>query len=66
MSILNIVSAIKKISVSELRDFIIENYYKRIGFVKERSYDLMKRLKKIFIVAFKQINKKIHHPCNGE
>ena len=41
MYILNIVSNIKKISVSEPRDFIIENYYKRIGFVKERSYDLL-------------------------
>ena len=45
-------------SVNELRDFIFENYYKRIGFVKERSYYSMKRLKKRFAVACKQINRK--------
>ena len=33
-------------SVNELRDFIFENYDKRIGFVKERIYYSMKRLKK--------------------
>ena len=58
MYILNITSALKKMSVNELRDFIFENYYKRIGFVKERSYYSMKRLKKRFAVACKQINRK--------
>ena len=38
MYILNIASAIKKMRVNESRDFIFENYYKQIGFVKERSY----------------------------
>ena len=28
---------------NELRDFISENYYKRIGILKERSYYSMKR-----------------------
>ena len=37
MYILNIASAIKKMSVIKIRDVIFENYYKRIGFVKERS-----------------------------
>ena len=56
--ILNIASAIKKISASELRLFINENYFKRIEFVKEgRSYS-MKRLKKRFAVACKRINRK--------
>ena len=32
MYILNIASAIKKMTFNELRDFIFENYYKRIGF----------------------------------
>ena len=45
-------------SINELRDFIFENYYKRIGFVKEQSYYSMKRLKKRFVVACKQINRK--------
>ena len=59
MYTLNIASAIKKISVDELRDFIFENYFKEIGFVKGRSYYSIKRLerKKIF-VACNQINRK--------
>ena len=28
---------------NELRDFTFENYYKRIGILKERSYYSMKR-----------------------
>ena len=58
MYILNIAKAPKKMSVNEIRDFIFENYYKRIGFSKENSYYSMKRLKKIFIVVWKQINRK--------
>ena len=46
MYILNIASTIKKITVNELRDFIFENYYKRIGFVTEINYYSMKQLKK--------------------
>ena len=46
MYTLNISRAIKKMSVSEVRDFTCENYYKRIGFFKENSYYSMKRLKK--------------------
>ena len=38
MYILNIPRAIKKMSVNEMRDFISANYYKQIGFSKERSY----------------------------
>ena len=38
----NIASAINKARVNELRDFISENYYKRIGFVKERNYYSLK------------------------
>ena len=32
MHILNIAKAIRKMSVNEFRDFIFENYDKRIGF----------------------------------
>ena len=54
-------------SINELRDFIFENYYKRIGLVKEESYYSMKRLKKRFVVACKQINrKKIPDPGNAK
>ena len=51
MYILNIASAIKKMSVKEIRDSIFENYYKRIGFSKENNYYSMKRLKKRFVAA---------------
>ena len=59
MYILNISRAIKKMSGNEIRDFIFENYYKRIGISKENSHYSMKHLKKKrFIVACKQINSK--------
>ena len=46
MYILNIFSTIKKMLVDELRDFIFENYYKRIGFAKESSSYPKKQKKK--------------------
>ena len=46
MYILNITRAMKKMSVNEIRDFIFENYYKRIGISKENSYYSTNRLKK--------------------
>ena len=59
MYILNIDSAMKKMTVNELRDFIFEDYYKRIGFVKESGYYSMKHLKKKrFVVACNQVNRK--------
>ena len=33
-------------SVNEMRDFIFENYYKKIGFSKESSYYSIKCLKR--------------------
>ena len=42
---LTIGSSIKKMTVNELRYFIYESYYKRIGFIKKSSYS-MKGLKK--------------------
>ena len=49
MYILNIASTIKKISVTESRDFIFEIYYKRVRFSRENRHYLQKRLKtKIF------------------
>ena len=35
MYILNIAKAIKKMSVNEIKDFILENYYKRVEFSKK-------------------------------
>ena len=46
MYILNIFSTIKKMPVHQLRDFIFKNYYKRIGFAKERSSYSKKQKKK--------------------
>ena len=39
----------KKMSFSEIKDFIFENYYKAIEFSKQSSYHVMKHLKKRFI-----------------
>ena len=58
---LNITKAIKKMSVNEIRDFIFENYYKRIGFSKRNSHYSMKRFNETLekkIVACKQISRK--------
>ena len=54
-------------SVTELGDFIFENLYKRIGFVKERSYYSMKCLKKndLLLLANKSIER-ITDPRNAE
>ena len=46
MYILNIARTIKKMYVNEIRDFVFENYYKRIGLPKENNYYSIKRLKK--------------------
>ena len=46
MYTLNIVRAIKTMSVNEIRDFIFENYYKQHGFSMENSYYTLKYLKK--------------------
>ena len=53
--------------ISEIKDFIFENYYKRIGFSKEISYYLMKPLKKrkdLLLLANKLIEK-IPDPRNA-
>ena len=59
MHILNIARAIKMMCINEIRDFIFENYYKRIGCSKENSYYSMKHLKKddLLLLANKLIKK---------
>ena len=47
MYILNITSAIKKMAINKLRDFIFENYYRRIEFSIENSYYSVKQKKMI-------------------
>ena len=46
MYFLNITKVIKKMSINEIKDFIFEYYYKRIGYSKESSCYSMERLKK--------------------
>ena len=58
MYIQSIAKALKKMSINEIKESTFENYYKRIGFSKEGSYHSIKRFKKRFIVARKQINRK--------
>ena len=67
MYILNIARAIEKMTANEIRDFIFENCYKRIGFSKEDSFCSMKRLKKkrLLLLANKLIEK-IPDPRNAK
>ena len=67
MCTLNIIKAIKKMSVNDIIVFIFENYYKRIGFSKEDSYYSMKRLKKkdLLLLANKLIEK-VPDPRNAK
>ena len=50
-----------KKDVSKIRNFIFENYYKRIGFSKENSYNSIKHLKKksLLLLTNKSIEKKL-------
>ena len=69
MYILNIVNALKEISVNEIRDFNFEDYCKRIGFSKENSYYSMKHQKKkdvqLFAIVCK-LTQKIPDLCNAK
>ena len=67
MHILNISRAIKNISANEIRDFISENYCKRIGFSKENSYYVMKRLKeKDLLLLANKLIEQIPDPYNAK
>ena len=60
MYILNIVSAIKKIIIKNLKDFIYENYYRQVGLPQENSYYSIKQEKKdLLLLATKLIEKNI-------
>ena len=67
MYTLNTATAIKKMTVNELRDFIFEKYYQGIGFVKESSPFLMKRLKrKDFLLLSTKVIEKIADSTNAK
>ena len=57
---------LKEMSVNEIRYFILENYYKWIGFSKESSYYLLKRMKRkdLLLLANKLLMGKIPDPRN--
>ena len=76
---LNIASAIKKMTINELRYFIFESYYKRIGFARENNYKCIGFARensyysllfnetseeKGFIIVCDKSNKKIPDPSN--
>ena len=56
MYILSTVSAIKKITIKELKYFTCESYYRRTGFLKEnRHYSIKLQKKKVLLPATKLI-----------
>ena len=59
MYISNIANTTKQMTDNKLIDFIFKNYYKRIGFVKERRYYPINRLnrKDLSLLATKLIKK---------
>ena len=67
MYTLNISRAIKRMSVNEMRDFIFENCYKKIGFSKESSYYSIKCLKrKDLLLLANKLMERIPDPRNAE
>ena len=64
---LNVVTTIKSMPFSEIADFLVENYYKRIRFSIKSSYYSMKRLKRkdLLLLANKLIVK-VTDPRNGK
>ena len=67
MYILNIAKAMKKMSVIEVRDFIFENYNKRIGFLRKEVFIQWNTWKKkdLLLLANKLIEK-IPDPPNAK
>ena len=54
-------------SFNEIRDFIFENCYKRIGFSKENNYYSMKRLKRRgLLVLVNKLVENIPDPRNAK
>ena len=65
--ILDITKDIKNMSISEIKGFIFENYYKRIGFSKIIGYNSVKRLywKDLLLLANKLL-KNVTNPRNAK
>ena len=67
MYTLNIVKAIKKMSLNDIRDFFFENYYKRTGCSKESSYFSMNHLKRKYLLMLaNKLMQKVTDPRNAK
>ena len=53
-------------TVNELRNFVFENYYKRIQFVKESSYYSVKHVKKDLLLLTTKLIEKVGNPSNAK
>ena len=65
LNIINVASAIKRISVNEIRDFVFENYYKQIRFSKKTviiQWNISNRCKDILLFVYK-LKEKLSGPC---
>ena len=55
----------KKLTVKELKEFIFENYYRRIGFAKENfCYSMKHQKKKDFLLLATKLNQKMPDSSN--
>ena len=63
---LNIASAIKKMPVNKLRDFIFENFHKRIGFVKKEFIIKWNVWKKGSLFLTNKLIENTPDPCNAK
>ena len=66
MYILNITKAIKMMWINEIKYFIFENCYKRIGFSKESSYSMKCLNKKDLLMFTNKLIKNIPDPCSAK
>ena len=67
MYILNTDSAIKKIAITELKDFAFGNYYRRIRFCKKKQFLFNETSGKKDIQLFAtKLTAKIHHLSNAK
>ena len=51
---------------NEIRDSVLENYYKLIGFSKENSYSMKHQKKKYLQLFAIKLTEKIPHPRNAK
>ena len=66
MYVLDIASAIKKIPVNEIRDFIFEDYYKELIFLRKTviiQWNIRKKIFKMFAIKLKE---KIPNPLSAK